>query len=481
MNPRHRPQAAALAVVALALAACEAPPEAASTQGEKPSAEKVAEPGAEQAAEPAAPEAPAKDQAAAAKGKGQYFPGLMYRSGPYAPNGIPFANGYADYLTLLQERDGGIQGVPIAYEECDTAYNNDRGVECYERLKGSGPSEPASWSPLSTGITYALLDRVTADKAPLISMGYGRADASDGRVFPYVFTLPVTYWAGADAMVQYIKAEEKGSLKGKKIALVYHDSAYGKEPIATLEMLAEQEGFELSQFAVAHPGLEQKSTWMRIGRQLRPDWVLMWGWGVMNSTAVKEAAAVGFPMNHFIGVWWSGSENDVLPAGKGAVGYRAAAFNAAGDDFPLFADLYKHVYDKGKGRGDKPRVGEALYNRGLMNAVLATEAVRTAQNKYGKRPLTGEEVRWGVENLDITEARLKELGLGGFMPPVKLSCTDHEGGGSVFIQEWDGQRWKKVSDWISPNRDKLRPMYEQSAAQYAKEKGIELRDCSQGG
>src|SRR3546814_13361333 len=86
-------------------------------------------------------------------------------------------------------------------EEGATAYNTDRGVEGYERLKGAGPSEPAVWNPLSTGITHALIERATADKAPIISMGYGRADASDGRVFTYVFTLPTTYWHGADPMI----------------------------------------------------------------------------------------------------------------------------------------------------------------------------------------------------------------------------------------------------------------------------------------
>ncbi|MEX0921856.1 MAG: ABC transporter substrate-binding protein, partial [Rhodovibrionaceae bacterium] len=408
----------------------------------------------------------------------QYFPGLQYRSGPYAPNGIPFANGYADYLAMLNARDGGINGVEIVYEECDTAYNNDRGVECYERLKDAGPSEPAVWNPLSTGITYALIERVTADKSPLISMGYGRADASDGTVFPYVFTMPATYWAGADAMVQYIKAEEGGSLQGKKVSLVYHDSAYGKEPIATLQRLATEEGYELSLFPVAHPGLEQKATWLQIGRQIRPDWVLMWGWGVMNSTAVKEAAAVGFPMDRFIGIWWSGSENDVEPAGAQAKGYKALSFHAPGDGFPVHEDIYEHVYDADNGFGDREKVGEVLYNRGVMNAVLATEGVRTAQAKFGNRTLTGEEVRWGLENLHLTEARLAELGLEGFMPELRVTCSDHEGGGDAFVQQWDGEQWSQVSEWIDPNTASLRPAYEASAAQYAQEKGITPVSCN---
>jgi len=404
----------------------------------------------------------------------QFFPGLMYRSGPYAPNGIPFANGYADYLEMLNQRDGGINGVKINYQECDTGYNTDRGVECYERLKNAGPSEPAAWNPLSTGITYALIERVTADKSPLISMGYGRADATIGSVFPYVFTLPATYWAGADAMVQYITSQEGGDLKGKKIALVYHDSAYGKEPIETLKILSKELGFKLELLPVPHPGLEQKATWLQIGRRLKPDWVLMWGWGVMNSTAIKEAAAVGFPMDRFIGIWWSASEADVKPAAGAANGYKSLGFHASGDGFKVHEDIKKTLYGSDKlGKADSvDAVGEVLYNRGIMNAVVVTEAVRTAMGKYGNKPMTGEQVRWGIENLDLSEARLAELGLGGFMPPLKISCDDHEGGGAAFVQQWDGSKWSKVSDWIDPNREMLRPLYEASAKQYAEEKGI---------
>src|ERR1700680_4144244 len=70
----------------------------------------------------------------------QFIPRLVYRTGPYAPNGIPFADGYADYLDMINARDSGVGGVKITYEECETGYNNDKGVECYERLKNKGPT-----------------------------------------------------------------------------------------------------------------------------------------------------------------------------------------------------------------------------------------------------------------------------------------------------------------------------------------------------
>ena len=396
----------------------------------------------------------------------QFMPMLIYRTGPYAPSGIPLADGQEDYFDLINKRDGGVNGVTIRYEECETEYNNDKGVECYERLK-QGASVMA---PYSTGITYAIIEKARADKIPILSMGYGRADATYGSIFPHVFTLPVTYWAQADALVQYAKAEDGGSLKGKKIALVYHDSAYGKEPIATLQKLAEIEGYELSLFPVAHPGLEQKATWLQIGRQLKPDWVFMWGWGVMNSTAIKEAAAVGYPMDHFIGVWWSGSENDVVPAGADAKGYKSGAFHAPGTDAKIFSELKANITPK-------DTLGQVLYSRGLISAAITIEAVRTAQAKFGNRTLTGEEMIWGFQNLDLTAARIEEMGMTGLLEPIKISCNDHEGGGKVLIQQWDGEKWTQISDWITPNRDLLRPMYQASAEAYAKEKGITPIQC----
>jgi branched-chain amino acid transport system substrate-binding protein len=409
----------------------------------------------------------------------QFIPRLVYRTGPYAPNGVPFADGYADYLDMLNARDGGVDGVKLTYEECEDGYDNSKGVECYERLKAKGPTGAALVDPLSTGITYALIERAAADKIPVVSMGYGRADASYGPVFPYTFTYPVTYWEGADAMITYIAQQEGGvaKLKGKKIALVYHDSAYGKEPIATLEKLAAQDGFKFEKFAVSPPGIEQKATWLQI-RQQRPNWVLMWGWGVMNSTAVKEAAAVGYPMDHFIGIWWSGAEPDVVPAGKAAIGYKAAAFHGSGTDFTVIRDIAKYVYDKGQGKTTKDKIGDVLYVRGVINAMFDMEAIHTAHKKYGNKPLTGEQVRWGLENLDITSARLTELGAEGLVGPLKISCENHGGHGLVRIQQWDGAHWKYASDWIEPHHDLLDPMYKASALAYAKEKNITPRDCS---
>ncbi|MCG8543054.1 MAG: ABC transporter substrate-binding protein [Alphaproteobacteria bacterium] len=408
----------------------------------------------------------------------QFIPMLVYRTGPYAPNGIAFANGYRDYMTLLNKRDGGINGVKLTLEECETKYTTKLGVECYEKLKGKGAIGAALFNPLSTGITYQLIPKAAVDKITIHSMGYGRTAAGDGRVFKWAFTAPTSYWSQASAVIKYIGSQVGGmdKLKGKKIAHVYHNSAYGKEANPTLELLSKKYGYELKLLAVDHPGQEQKATWLQI-RRYKPDWIYMSGWGVMNSVAIKEAAAVKFPMDRFVGNWWSGTESDVRPSGTGAKGYKSAAFHGAGPNYAVHKDIVKHLYGGDKAKAQDNNFGEVLYNRGIMNAVYTTEAIRTAMKKFGNKPITGEQARWGLENLNLTSKRLSELGLKDFAQPHKITCEDHEGSGPVIIQQWDGKKWTMISDWVKPMRDLVRPMIEKAAADYAKENNITPRSC----
>ena len=413
---------------------------------------------------------------AAAQDRTIFIPLLVYRTGPYAPSGIPLASGFVDYFTLVNER-GGINGIKIVWEECETQYDTKQGVECYERLKGRNPLVV---NPYSTGITYQLIPKAPVDKVVIHSMGYGMTAAADGRWFPWVFNFPTTYWSQASAVIRYIGQQEGGldKLKGKKIVHVYHNSPYGREANPTLETLARMHGYELTLLAVDHPGQEQKSTWLQV-RRINPDWVYISGWGVMNQVAVKEAAAINFRMDRLIGNWWTGSEADVIPAGEAARGYTSTTFHGAGTNYKVIQDILTTLYDKGKGSFERSRVGEVLYNRGVVNAMFNVEALRTAMGKFGNKPLTGEQARWGFENLNLTEKRLEELGMKGFTHPVRISCEDHEGNGPVLIQQWDGKKWNIISrDWIPPIREVVRPALEAAAEQEGKKLGYTRRDCA---
>jgi len=411
----------------------------------------------------------------------QFFPMLVYRTGAYAPNGIPFANGMHDYYKLVNAR-GGINGVKLVVEECETGYATDRGVECYDRLKGKNGGATV-FQPLSTGITFALTEKAPGDKIPLITSGYGRSESADGGVFKWNFPLAGTYWTGADVLVQHVAKTLGGmdKLKGKRIALVYHDSPYGKEPIPLLQERSAELGFKLDLLPVSHPGVEQKATWLQVRRN-RPDYVFLWGWGVMNSTSIKEAVATGYPREKIYGVWWSGAEPDVKDVGAGAKGYQALAMqHSTGFDAPVVKEILQKVHGKGQGTGPKDEVGQVLYMRGLIAGMFAVEGVRAAQERFGKgKHVTGAQARWGYENLNLTQPKLDALGFKGVVRPLSTSCQDHMGSSHARIQTWDGKTWKITSDWYEADESVLKPMVKAAADKYAASKKLQRRtpaDC----
>jgi branched-chain amino acid transport system substrate-binding protein len=424
-------------------------------------------------------------------------PALEYREGPASSAGIPRWNGFIDYLTLLNERDGGINGVRIKIARCETAYDTARGIECYEKLK----KQAVLFLPGSTSLAYYMIDHSTVDKVPILAAGYGRASAADGHFFKWAFNFPASYWSMASIVIKYIGDQESGSqqddpehvlqkgdqgrgppnLAGKKIGLVYMTNAGGKEPIPVLAELSKRSGFQFLSYPVDLPGLDQKAVWQRI-KEDNPDWLLLWGYGVMNNVALKEAAAIEFPMDHFIGYAWASSENDVAEVLQAADRYLGIALQAPGAVGPVHDDIIKYVYEAGKAidPGFKPRIGEVYYNRGLVEGMWVAEGIARAMAIHKKREVTAADVRDGIEGLDITEERLETLGFLGLVAPVKVTCANHEGVmPRAAIQQWDarGQRWRLVSGFYGPDYDLIAPLIAADAEVYAKDKRVARRTC----
>jgi len=231
---------------------------------------------------------------------------------------------------------------------------------------------------------------------------------------------------------------------------------------------ARSHGFELQLLPVTAPGVEQKATWLQV-RQARPDYVVLWGWGVMNSTAIKEAQATGYPREKMYGVWWAGAEQDVKDVADGAKGYNAVTIqHGAEPNADIVKTMLAQLHSKGQGTGPKEEVGQVLYLRGVMSAMIGIEGIRAAQ------------VRWGLENLNLTQAKLDALGFKGVMRPISTSCMDHMGAAWTRIHTWNGKAWEFTSDWMQADEQILKPLVKATADKYAAEKKLNRRtgqDC----
>jgi branched-chain amino acid transport system substrate-binding protein len=412
----------------------------------------------------------------------QYFPIASSRVGPYSAMGTGYYGAQIDYMNYVN-MTGGVNGVMLTWQECETEYNAVKTVECYQRLLEKDGKRIVVFDTLGTPGAYAVINRMAQDNVVLAQYGYGRTDAADGRVWPWVFNAASHYWSQIAVKMKFMAEKEGGidKMKGKKIVHLHIDSAFGREPLPAMRKIAENWGVTLVEIAIPPPGLEQQSQWLQVRRE-RPDWVTFWGAGSgMNSTGMTNAARVGFPRDRMIYVTFGAAEEDMLPAGDAAVGTFAMANALPGDTFPLVQAIREKVYGSGKGNlADTKRIGTVYWNRGLGAAVMWVEAMRNAQrihNKIGK-PVTGAEFRDGYEALNMTEARLTEIGVKGMVAPFAISCANHEGAGKFAMMQWNGKKFEQVTGWEAPlDPAYIRQLIEESAGKYAQENNIKLKQC----
>lgn len=411
-----------------------------------------------------------------------YVPMPVYRTGPYAAGGSGYFGGIIDYYRLLNERDGGIGGVKVVWDECETEYNRTKGIECYHRQKKSAHGEALYFDPLSVGISSSLIEQGRKDKISIISVNHGRTETERGDVFPYQFPLGTNAYDFAYATIKHM-AESLGGidkLKGEKIVTLYHGSPYGREANEFLTSLGEQYGFEHVPIEVPHPGNEQGSQWLKI-RRLKPAFVFLRGWGVMNPVAMQTAVRTGYKVSQLIGNEWSNSDEDVIPAGKAADGYQAVTVHRAGADYPLAQQIIEQLYNEGKGDlKDKSRIGSVYWNLGIWAAAMSSEAIRVAQARFGKN-LTSAQVRWGFENIELSQDRLDKMGLADVVPPIRVTCKDHAAVHQARFQQWSAseRKWKLISGWIDGKSDFSQQVVDENADKYAKEHPeFPVRDCN---
>ena len=392
-----------------------------------------------------------------------YTPNLAYRTGPFAALGIPLMNGQADYMTLLNERDGGIGGLPVNFEECETGYSTEKGVECYEKTKGGA----LVTQPWSTGITLQVLPKTNVDQIPILAPGYGFSPMSEGGTFQWAYNPPASYWDGAYMILADIAGGDMANLKGKKIAFLHLDHPFGKEPLPLLEQMAAEHGFELVPIPVGLKEMQNQSAqWLQVRRE-RPDNVIMWGWGAMNSAAIAEAVKTKYPMDQFYGVWWAGHDPDLAAVGAEGKGYKSISWSMPQPDSALMAEIKEKVIASGKTQTTEDQLNSVFYQRGLVMSMILAEGIKAAQAHTGTSEITPADLRWGLENLDITEEKLAELGMAGMVPPFATSCDNHTGHSGGWILEWDGEKFVQASDLLQADQSVIEALAEAKAAEYA--------------
>jgi len=366
------------------------------------------------------------------------------RTGATQTVGVNLCPGYHDYIKLVNSK-GGIEGFKIKAIEIDHEYKVPQGMEAYERHKKEGAVLIGIYG---TPHTQALTQKLTEDRIPGTSPGFGTAAAADGTKYPYVFPIAATYWSQATAAVKFA-GDQMGGLKGKRIAYLFFDNPAGREPLPVLEDLAAKEGFQLKVFAVPPPGIEMGAQALDIAQRYRADFVITHLFGRSPSVSIKELKRVGFPLRKVAAFVWGASEADIEAAGgmAQAEGYNALQFAGVGTDYPVLNEI-REMYKKEGKEPPKEMASTVFYNRGVLIAAVHVEAVRNALKAKPAGNITGVDVKAGFE-------RIKGFTLGGLVPPLEISASDHEGGGWVQIYTVKNGKFVKATEWFKAYPDVL--------------------------
>jgi len=376
------------------------------------------------------------------------------RTGPTQIVGTVLCPAFHDYIALVNSK-GGVDGHPIKAIEIDHEYKVPPAVESYERHKKEGAVTMAVYG---TPQIYALTAKLTEDRIPGTSPGFGSAAAADGARYPFIFPIAATYWSQGAAAVDFVKKQLGGNLKGKKIAYIFYDNPAGREPIEVIEDLATKEGFQLKTFAVPPPGVEMGAQALDIAQRFRADFVIAHLFGGAPSVSIKEFKRVGYPLRKVVSFVWGAAEANIDGAGGFAVaeGYYAMQFAGVGTDYPVLNEI-RDMYKKQGKEPPKEMASTVFYNRGVLIAALHVEAIRNALKAKPDGKLTGNDTKAGFE-------KISNFTLGGLVPPLKITATDHEGGGLVQIWQVKGGKFEKVTDWFAAYQDVVGKHIKEAAA-----------------
>ncbi|PYO17764.1 MAG: hypothetical protein DMD85_22745 [Candidatus Rokuibacteriota bacterium] len=379
-----------------------------------------------------------------AQSKGTIVIGVQCdRTGPTQIVGTVLCPGFHDYVALVNSK-GGVEGYKINALEIDHEYKVPPAVESYERHKKEGAVTMAIYG---TPHIYALAAKLTEDRIPGTSPGFGSAAAADGIKYPYIFPIAATYWSQGTAGVDFAKKQLGGNLKGKKIAYLFYDNPAGREPIEVIEDLATKEGFQLKTFAVPPPAVEMGAQVLDIAQRFRADFVIAHLFGAGPGVSIKELKRVGYPLRKVVSFVWGAAEANIEAAGGFSVaeGYYAMQFAGVGTDYPVLNEI-RDMYKKQGKEPPKEMASTVFYNRGVLIAALHVEAIRNALKAKPDGKITGEDVKKGFE-------KINNFTLGGLVPPLKITPQDHEGGGLIQIWQVKGGKFVKITDWFSAYQD----------------------------
>jgi len=348
-------------------------------------------------------------------------------TGVFAFAGIGADQGIKDYLQILNE-SGGISGRKVRYIAEDTGYKVDQSMAVFKKI--TSQHKVNLYYGDSTGFVKTVNAELDRLGTTLMTGTSFSKEIGNAQKYPLQFMVGPDYSEMVSILLQYIAKTKPGA----KVALVYSDTEFGRDPVETARGDTKKLGLSLVQEIVTPPGSVDISTEVIKLRRADPDYTIFHGYvAAPIPEFINQARGQGMK-TQFMGTFWSMDNSTVMKMGPNVDGFMGVM-------------PYRYYYDtEGKSpmlekiRKMRPEYQSTAYTQGFLAAMLLTEAAKRTLD-------AGNELNG--KNLKLALSSIRNFDTGGLIG-VPLSIKGNSIPiGRVYKADFKAQKMVPVSDWIN--------------------------------
>ncbi len=197
--------------------------------------------------------------------------GSIPMTGVFAFAGIGINAGMADYVKIVNDA-GGIKGRKLRYVPEDTGYKVDVSVAAYKKI--TSQNKVNLYYGDSTAFSKTINPELERSGQILMAGASFATELNDPKKYPNQFLVGPDYTEMIGILLRHIAKEKPGA----KVAFVYSDSEFGRDPIEASEAAAAKLGLQVPIKIMTQAGSVDVSTEIAKLAPRRPDYTIFHGY-----------------------------------------------------------------------------------------------------------------------------------------------------------------------------------------------------------
>ena len=351
--------------------------------------------------------------------------GSIPMTGVFAFAGVGINAGIQDYVKIVNDA-GGIAGRKVRYVPEDTGYKVDVSVAAFKKI--TSQNKVHLYYGDSTGFAKTINPELERNGNILMAGASFATELNDPKKYPHQFLVGPDYTEMFGILLRHIAKEKPGA----KVAFVYSDSEFGRDPIDSSEALAKQLGLSVPVKIMTPAGSVDVSTEVIKLRRAAPDYTIFHGYILAPIPEFITQGKQQGMKSKWMGTFWTMDSSTVMkmgPDGDGFMGVMPFRYYYDTEKAPMLEKI----------RAMRPEYQSTAYTQGFIATMLFLESAKRCLE--ANKPLNGDNLKAALNSI-------KDFDTGGLIGvPITISGNSIPVG-RVYRADMKAQKMVAVSDWI---------------------------------